>query len=330
MHHKFIILAVVLILVACLPALAQDHKPGLIGPQGPETIRSELDLPYAATDSPRQRLDLYLPKSPRGKKPLPLVVFIHGGAFIWGDRKPERGAGDPSGLNLMLSMVASGEYAGASLGYRLSKEAIWPGQIHDCKAAIRWLRANAKKYHFDPDHIGVIGTSAGGHLAAMIGTSGGVTALEGKLGSHLDVSSRVACIVDQYGPTDFLALHGENNRSPDTPAAKLIGGPLPDNLEAARSASPITYIVANNPPFLIIHGTNDPVVNFTQSERFFSALQGAGVDATFIRVIGGGHGNFPTPEVPLRIRAFFDKHLRGKEVSISAEPISLEGGRPGK
>jgi acetyl esterase/lipase len=321
--------ALALALLVYAPVMAQDRtsapRPSEQAPGIPEAIQAECDLPYAGTNNPRQRLDLYLPKSPKGKKPLPLVVFIHGGAFIFGDRKPEGGAGDPSGLNLMLAMVASGEYAGASLGYRLSKEAIWPAQIHDCKAAIRWLRGNAKKYGLDPNHIGVMGTSAGGHLAAMIGTSGDVTTLEGNLGSHRDVSSRVTCIVDQYGPIDFLALHGENNRSPDTPAAKLIGGPLPDNLEATHSASPLTYIVANNPPFLIIQGTKDPVVNFTQSESFFSALQKAGVNATFIRVIGGGHGNFPTPEVPQRIRAFFDKHLRGKEMLISAEPISVEG-----
>lgn len=309
--------------LACVPASAQDRRsvprPGF--PRIPDTIRAELDLAYAATDNPRQRLDLYLPKSSRGEKPLPLVVFIHGGAFMAGDKR--------DGLSMIMPFVASGEYAGASIGYRLSQEAIWPAQIHDCKAAIRWLRANAKKYNIDPDHIGVMGTSAGGHLAAMIGTSGGVVALEGKLGNHLSVTSKVACVVDQFGPTDFLALHGENNRSPDTPAAKLIGGPLPDNLEATRSASPITYIAASNPAFLIIHGTKDPVVKVTQSERFFSLLQKAGVDATFVRVIGGGHGGFSTPEVPQRIRAFLDKHLRGKKMPISAEPISVEGGRPG-
>lgn len=324
MYKTISIAAILLALFVVVPASAQNRRPGPGPglPRTPDTIQAELDLPYAATDNPRQRLDLYLPKSSKSEKPLPLVVFIHGGAFMTGDKR--------DGLPMIMPFVASGEYAGASIGYRLSQEAIWPAQINDCKAAIRWLRANASKYNLDPDRIGVMGTSAGGHLAAMVGTSGGVAALEGKLGNYLGVTSRVACIVDQFGPTEFLTLHGENNRSPNTPAAKLIGGPLPDNLEATRSASPITYIAANNPPFLIIHGTKDPVVKVTQSEQFFSALQKAGVDATFVRVIGGGHGGFSTPEVSQRIRAFFAKHLRGEDVSVSAEPIELEGGRPSK
>lgn len=321
---RFLILAELMLLdffVAGAPALAKNDS---LVSRIPAGIRSEPDLSYAANGNPRQRLDLYLPKSPKGLKPLPVVVFIHGGAFIWGDRKPEAGEGDPAGLNLMLSMVASGEYAGASIGYRLSNEAIWPAQIHDCKAAIRWLRGNAAKYKLDPNRIGVMGTSAGGHLSAMLGASAGVPAMEGELGKFLGVSSQVRCVVDEYGPTDFLALHGEHNRSPDTPAAKLIGGPVPDHLEAAQGASPMTYIGASTSPALLIHGTKDPVVNFTQSEMFYSALRKAGVDATLIPVTGGGHGNFSSPEVSERIRAFFDRHLRGKEIPVSAEPIRLE------
>ena len=298
-------------------------------PRIPEAIQAELDLPYAATDNPLA-----------AARPLPTQVAQERETLAAGGLHPRRGFHDgrqaswaggrrPERLE-PGSTVASGEYAGASIGYRLSQEAIWPAQIHDCKAAIRWLRANSKKYGLDLDRIGIMGTSAGGHLAAIIGTSGGVAALEGHLGEHLDVSSRATCVVNQFGPTDFLALYGGNNHAPDVPEAKLIGGPLADNPEAAKSASPITYVAANNPPFLIIHGTSDPAVNFKQSERFFSALQKAGVDATFVRVVGGGHGNFPTPEVPQRIRAFFDKHLRGTDVAVSAEPIKLEQQMPGR
>jgi acetyl esterase/lipase len=282
-------------------------------PSIPDSVRVELDVPYAATDNPRQRLDLYVPSAAKGEKPLPLVVFIHGGAFRAGDKR--------TGWPMIARLVTSGEYVGASVGYRLSGEITWPAQIHDCKAAIRWLRANAKTYNIDPDRIGVIGTSAGGHLVAMLGTSGKVAELEGTLGAHPDVSSRVTCVVDEFGPADFLALYGGYNMSPDNPEAQLIGGPLGGKPEAARSASPITFVSADDPPFLVIHGTKDPAVNFNQSERFSEALKKAGVDVTFVRVLGAGHGNFRSPEVPQRVRRFFDKHLRGQDVTISDEPI---------
>ncbi len=280
------------------------------GPDAGDSLRAELDIPYADNENPRQRLDLYLPLTSKSERPLPLVVFIHGGAFLAGDRKPDPLPGDPCGIRLMLARVASGKYAGASVGYRLSPEATWPAQIQDCKAAIRWLRANARTYGIDPARIGVMGTSAGGHLAAVLGTSGGVAEMDGKLGSHLGESSRVACVVDEYGPTDFLELHGRDNRSPDTPAAKLIGGPLPDNLNATRSASPLTYVAPDNPPFLIIHGNKDGVVSIRQSERLVDELKKKGVDVTFVLVPDGGHGGFRAPEIPGRITAFFDRCLK--------------------
>jgi hypothetical protein len=180
-------------------------------PRIPDSVRTELDVPYAGTDNPRQRLDLFLPETATGEKPIPLVAFIHGGAFRAGDKR--------CGWPMVARLVTSGAYAGASIGYRLSGEVTWPAQIHDCKAAIRWLRANAKRYNIDPDRIGVIGTSAGGHLVAMLGTSGNVAELEGTLGAHGDTSSRVSCVVDEFGPTDFLALYGGHSMSPDNPEA---------------------------------------------------------------------------------------------------------------
>jgi acetyl esterase/lipase len=282
-------------------------------PSIPDSVRVELDVPYAATDNPRQRLDLYVPRAAKSEKPLPLVVFIHGGAFRAGDKR--------TGWPMIARLVTSGEYVGASVGYRLSGEITWPAQIHDCKAAIRWLRANAKKYNIDPDRIGVVGTSAGGHLVAMLGTSGKVAELEGTIGAHTDVSSQVTCVVDEFGPTDFLALYGGHNMGPENPEAQLIGGPLGGKPDAARSASPITFVSAEDPPFLVIHGTKDPAVDFNQSERFVEALKKAGVDVTFVRVLGAGHGNFRSPEVSQRVRQFFDKHLRGQDATISDAAI---------
>lgn len=164
----------------------------------PQGIRVQRDIPYAHTDNPRQRLDLYLPTAPAGDERLPIVVWIHGGAWRAGDKA--------GGLRNLAALVASGHYAGAPVGYRLTDEGPWPMQIHDCKAAIRWIRANAGKYNIDPDRIAVWGSSAGGHLVAMLGTSGDVQRLEGKLGSYTDVSSRVQAVVDYYGPSDLAAM----------------------------------------------------------------------------------------------------------------------------
>jgi acetyl esterase/lipase len=276
-----------------------------------------LDLPYAGTDHARQRLDLYLPKERKTDKPLPLIAYIHGGAWLGGDK---RGAGGQ-----VVRFAASGEYVAASIGYRLSGDAVWPAQIHDCKAAIRWLRANASEYGIDPERIGVMGSSAGGHLVAMLGTSGGVTELEGDLGDADDQSSRVTCVVDEYGPADMLTI-GDfpsqlDHKSANSPESRLIGGAILENREAARSASPVAYISKDDPPFLIIHGSNDQVVPYHQSVELDEQLTTAGVPTLFITVDGGGHGGFRSDELSQRVKAFFDLHLLGKEATISEEAI---------
>jgi enterochelin esterase-like enzyme/acetyl esterase/lipase len=286
-------------------------------PRLPDSITLQKDISYAGTDNPRQRLDLLLPKSPRGDRPLPVIAFIHGGAWMGGNKS--------QALGRLAELVASGEYAGVSIGYRLTGEASWPSQIHDCKAAVRWLRGNASKYHLDPDRIGVWGSSAGGHLVAMLGTGGGVEALEGDLGPHKGVDSRVRCVVDEFGPSDLLTIGDYPSRidhnGADSPESKLLGGAIQQHKESARAASPITYVSKDDPPFLIIHGNDDQTVPFNQSERLHKALKEAGVESLFVKVEGGGHGGFRNPELSRRIRQFFDKHLRGRESTISDEPL---------
>ena len=156
-----------------------------------------------------------------------------------------------------MPLAAKG-YAVASINYRLSQHAVFPAQIEDCKAAIRWLRANAAKYHLDPDHIGVWGASAGGHLVALLGTTGSVKELEGK-GGNLDQSSRVQCVVDWFGPTDLATMGGSHDK-PGSPESRLIGGPVQENKEKARKASPLTYVSKDSAPFLIMHGDQDNTV----------------------------------------------------------------------
>ncbi len=287
--------------------------------QVPETVHAELNLPYAATDNPRQTLDLYLPKSPIDDTPLPIIIFIHGGGWRQGDKR--------RGYQLLFPLLETGAYAVASVGYRLSREAVWPAQIHDCKAAVRWLRANAKKYHLAPDKIGAVGPSAGGHLVAMLGTAGEVAELEGSVGRHRNQSSKVRCVVDLFGPTELLSMGGWHNNA-DSPESRLIGGPIQQNQETARKASPTSHVSKEDPPFLIIHGTKDPLVPFDQSQRLHRTLKEAGVESTLVPVQGGGHGGFPRAEVAARLQAFFDKHLRGKDVSVSREAIEFGSKQP--
>jgi acetyl esterase/lipase len=277
----------------------------------------EADIAYAGTDNPRQRLNLLLPMTPKDKRPLPVIVYIHGGAWLGGDRS--------GGHGRLAGHVAGGEYAGVSVGYRLTREAIWPAQIHDCKAAIRWIRANAKKHNLDPDKIGVMGDSAGGHLVAMLGTSGGVKDLEGNLGPHKDVSSRVQCVVDLFGPSDLPAMKDYpsslDHDAASSPEGRLVGGRVSEKKDVAIAASPVTYVSPDDPPFLIIHGNKDMVVPYNQSERMYAALKKAKVECYFITVDGAGHGGFRNPEVQKRQRQFFDKHLRGVQATISEETI---------
>ena len=262
-------------------------------------IKLVQDLQYVENGHERNRLDLYLPEKAEGQ--LPLIVWIHGGAWWAGSKQ-----GCPA-----VFLTAKG-YAVASINYRLSQHAVFPAQIEDCKAAIRWLRANADKYHLDADHIGVWGSSAGGHLVAMLGTTGNVKELEGT-GGNLDQFSRVQCVVDWFGPTDMTTM-GRQADKPDTPVAKLIGGPVQENLEKARKASPMTYVGKDSAPFLIMHGDQDNTVPLQQSEVLAEALKKAGVEARLVVIKGNGHGgpDFNSPENRKMIEDFFAKHLKRK------------------
>ena len=264
----------------------------------PEGTKAHRDLEYVKGGHERQRLDLYVPEKADG--PLPVIVWVHGGAWLGGSKE---------GVGPALPFVRKG-YAVASINYRLSQHARFPAQIEDCKAAIRWLRANAKEYDLDPDRIGVWGPSAGGHLVALLGTSGDVKDLEGKEGTP-GQSSRVQAVVDWFGPTDVTRMGGSHD-GPDSPEAKLLGGPVQENKEKAVRANPITYVSKDDPPFLIMHGDKDPTVPFSQSELLVEALKNAGVEATFIPVKGAGHGGreFSSEENRKLVEGFLDKHLK--------------------
>jgi acetyl esterase/lipase len=304
----------------------------------PAGVKAHRDLAYVANGHERQKLDLYLPE--QGDGPFPLIAWIHGGGWAAGEKS------DCPPLN--QGFVARG-YAVASLGYRLSGHAIFPAQIEDCKAAIRWLRAHAKEYRLNPAHIGVWGSSAGGHLVALLGTSGEVKEFD--VGAHLDQSSRVQAVCDYFGPTDFLqmdahALKGSPliHDAARSPESRLVGGPIQENAAQARRANPISYVTKDDPPFFIVHGDQDPLVPHHQSELLFAALVQAGVPVRFTTVVGGGHGaGFPGAELGPLVREFFDRHLKGdanaarwpaastseiKATAAPAAPGPARGGQP--
>jgi acetyl esterase/lipase len=259
----------------------------------------ERDLPYVNTGHPRQTLDLYLPQAER---PLPLIIWIHGGAFRMGSKEDD----------VPVEQLGRG-YAIAAINYRLSQHALFPAQIEDCKAAVRWLRSHAASYGIDGARFATYGTSAGGHLAAMVGTTGAEPALD--VGAYLDVSSRVQAVVDFYGPTDFLQMDAQRlpdgmlHDTPDSPESQLVGGPIQERRAQVAAANPIPYVRADAPPFLVIHGDRDPLVPHGQSTLLVEALQKAGVPVTFYTVKGGGHGHFSDPQIAPLVQEFLDKHL---------------------
>jgi acetyl esterase/lipase len=268
-------------------------------PAGVDLVR---DVQFGTGGGRPLRLHLLRPRT-MPPAPMPVLVWIHGGAWQSGSKD----GGIP-----MLGRFAQRGYLGASVEYRLSQEAIFPAQIEDCKCAIRFLRAKAKEYHLDPDRIGAWGSSAGGHLVALLGTSGDAKDLEGK-GGWQEFSSRVQAVCDWFGPTDFLKMDAAGSQlkhdGPDSPESRLIGGPIQANPEKAARANPITYVTRDDPPFLIMHGDQDPLVPLNQSELLFAALKKAGVDAALHVVKGAGHG-FGGREIDAMVDAFFDARLK--------------------
>jgi acetyl esterase/lipase len=230
-------------------------------------------------------------------------MYIHGGGWVGGDHY------GPANF----PFAAQG-YFTVSMEYRLSTEAAFPAQIHDCKAAVRWLRANARQYNINPDKIGVWGTSAGGHLAALLGTSANAPELEGKGGSN-HYSSSVQAVVDLFGGTDFSGIIGRTEyRLYMEVAERLVGGPLEEKEDVVRMANPIFYIRNNAPPFLIIHGERDQVVPFDQSQILYDALKRAGVEVSLIKVKDARHGFMNIKEPIIRI-------TRGNHVIIRKKKL---------
>ncbi len=268
---------------------AEDSRPPKPLPPG---VRRIADCEYSPNGHLRHRLDLYLPED--APHPLPVILWIHGGGWVTGDK-----AGGPA-----IQFATKG-FAVASMNYRYSRHATFPAQLHDCKAAVRWLRANAKTYSLDPANIGAWGASAGGHLASMLGLTNGNELLEGVLGNAAQ-SSSVKAVVDWFGPTDFMTLGSRDTRT------QFLGGDALEHPDKANAASPIRYVTGQACPFYVVHGDQDPLVDYSQSDTFVKALEQAGVEVTFVTIAGARHGGskFSRPDEIARIQAFFTKHLK--------------------
>ena len=263
------------------------------------------DIVYARIGDRALHINLTLPTADV-TKPRPAVIWIHGGGWSGGDYKL-----DPSAE---FGLTKAGFVTG-TVEYRLTGEAKYPAQIEDCKAAIRFLRANATKYGIDPDRIGVWGGSAGGHLVALLGTTGGMKQLEGTEGNP-GYSSRVQAVCDLFGPTNF----SDSQLKLYIPAVvemidALLGGPVAQNRGLARLASPVEFASKDDPPMLILHGDEDPLVPMSQSEELYNALKRAGADVTLVKVKHAGHGfgakeNDPSyAQIKKMVQDFFRKNL---------------------
>lgn len=274
--------------------------------------RKWLDIPYANL-SLAEKLDIYLPDD--GDGPFPVIISIHGGGFMFGDKADEQ-------LNPMLKGLNHG-YAIVSINYRMSGEAIFPANINDVKAAIRWVKANAAEYKFSPKRIALWGGSAGANLAALAGTSGDVKELEDMSMGNANQSSRVMAVVDWFGPTNFLLMDEQlketGNGKPDKSEAnsmlsKVLGQKITEIPEKVKMANPESYITSDDPPFLIQHGTKDPIVPTQQSVLFYEKLvKVLGKEKVTLHLLEGvqhGGKEFETPENLQIVFSFLDKILK--------------------
>ncbi len=311
--------------------LASTSPPGETAPAPAVTVVR--DLVFSRPDTGGElMLDLYLPEGVPG--PRPVVIWLPGGGW----QRAARGMGPHLGR-----LFAQRGYAMADVEYRSSRTAVWPAQLHDVKAAVRYLRSVAGDRCLDAERIGVWGSSAGGHLAALLGLTGDDPVWEGN-GGHGEYTSSVRAVVDGYGPTDLPHMDADslpggilNDIDPSSPPWGLLGGPATDHPELAAQASPVSHAGGPAVPFLILHGDADLLVGPRQSQRLFDALHRAGGEATLISVHGAGHGFFNsealerTPPLPTTVHTtrrghraphwpgvltsglverFFDQHVR--------------------
>jgi len=286
------------VLLALLPSeLASQQKPPSKAPDDVEWLRN---VEFGKGGEQKLTMHILRPRK-LPKEPMPVLVYIHGSAWMR-DNKDLAVA--------RLIATAQQGYFGAAIQVRTSGEAAFPAQIEDSKCAIRFLRAKAKEYHLDTNRIGVWGDSSGGHLSALVATSGNAKELEGT-GGWAEISSQVHAACPMCPAIDFLSPDWpERHNMPNGPAFRLLrGDPRKDKMELAKNASPLTYITKDCPPFFIVHGDNDRTVPYSQGKLLYDALTKAGVNAKLHTIKGGDHGAVHQQD-KLVVTEFFDKQFK--------------------
>ena len=261
-------------------------------PRATSEIEVIRDVVYGAGGETPLLLDLAMPKT--GDGPFPVVVFLHGEGWRAGNRQQ---------MNHFIEGVARLGYVGVTVEYRLVPSVRFPTPVEDCKAAVRWLRANATKYRMNPEHIGVVGFSAGGHLAAMLGVAAEKDGLEGT-GGNPGVSSRVQAVVNFFGPTDFTTRDWPRDLETEV-LEPFLGGSFADRADIYRKASPISYVTQDAAPFLFFHGSDDRLVPVNQSIRLGEKLKSAGVPAE-VNVLAGENHRFSDANNQKAMRRMLD------------------------
>jgi len=272
-----------------------------------DIIKTE-DILYRTVDGYELRLDIVRP-DPVPDAPMPVVLYLFGSGWAIARRKDEE-------QNPAQFLAAHAGMCVASIDYRLSSQAIFPAQIADARAAVRWLRTHAKTYSLDPERIGVWGYSSGGHLVSLLGTAANVSAFDDSK-EHQEISCRVQAVFTVSNPVDFLQL-GTWHNDPDSAEARLIGGPVQQNVDLVRRANPITYIHPPLPPFHLTHGDQDDIVLIEQSQMLYHALVAVGGDVTFLTLPGAGHDLGRSTRywdtVNHAALTFFQKYLRPDKI----------------
>jgi acetyl esterase/lipase len=273
---------------------------GVPGVAAPATKMTP-DIEYLRVAGEPLKLDLYQPATGRA----PLLIWLHGGAWEFGSKSP-----------MPLTFLVEHGYAVASLDFRPASAARFPGQVHEIKAAIRFLRAAAPRYGYDAARIGILGASSGGHLAALVGTTNGLAELEGTLGDHPNESSAVQAIVSYFGASNLTTILAQSTPfglGVRKPALERLLGAQPEGAETlARLASPVFHVDSGDPPLLLLHGDQDPQMPINQSHELQGQYESHGLESELIVVHGAGHGApaFFAQENSERVAAFLDAHLR--------------------
>jgi acetyl esterase/lipase len=286
MHRSALMLATIALLAPSLARAADEPK---------AKVTIDNDVVYTKVGASELKLDM---ARPEGDGPFPALLIIHGGGWRAGDKKDNRPA---------LAELARRGYVAISPQYRFCPKDLFPAQVHDVKAAVRWLRAHKDEYKIDPDHIGAFGFSAGGHLSLMLGVTGPEDGLEGDVPTNAP-SSKIQAVVNYFGPTDLEASDIPEVTRP------ILKDFLADTPGLAAKASPLTYVSAGDAPMLTFQGTKDPLVPYTQAEKLADAMTKAGVGGRVEILIGAGHGWGGAEMVRTfnETVAFFDQHLKPK------------------